>query len=84
MNYKIKNTKLIKEAIYSTIRFAHVDKSIEDKHGILQKKEMSFIPVDERNDFPIQNLPYGIFSTEDNVRLMLKLLLKFAFERSLT
>ncbi|XP_066449089.1 fumarylacetoacetase [Eleutherodactylus coqui] len=26
---------------------------------------MSFIPVDPDSDFPIQNLPYGIFSTED-------------------
>ncbi|KAG8574843.1 hypothetical protein GDO81_009361 [Engystomops pustulosus] len=29
---------------------------------------MSFIPVDPDSDFPIQNLPYGIFSTEDEQR----------------
>ncbi|XP_075063591.1 fumarylacetoacetase [Mixophyes fleayi] len=29
---------------------------------------MSFIPVDSGSDFPIQNLPYGIFSTEDEPR----------------
>ncbi|XP_077119268.1 fumarylacetoacetase [Ranitomeya variabilis] len=29
---------------------------------------MSFIPVDPDSDFPIQNLPYGIFSTEDEPR----------------
>jgi fumarylacetoacetase len=27
---------------------------------------MSFIPVDPDSDFPIQNLPYGIFSTQGN------------------
>ncbi|XP_040270312.1 fumarylacetoacetase [Bufo bufo] len=26
---------------------------------------MAFLPVDPDSDFPIQNLPYGIFSTED-------------------
>ncbi|XP_048375579.1 fumarylacetoacetase isoform X2 [Sphaerodactylus townsendi] len=29
---------------------------------------MSFIHVDENSDFPLQNLPYGIFSTKDNPR----------------
>ncbi|XP_069842840.1 fumarylacetoacetase [Dendropsophus ebraccatus] len=29
---------------------------------------MSFIPVDPDSDFPIQNLPYGIFSTENEPR----------------
>ncbi|XP_056427521.1 fumarylacetoacetase [Hyla sarda] len=29
---------------------------------------MSFIPVDPESDFPIQNLPYGIFSTENEPR----------------
>ncbi|XP_075714561.1 fumarylacetoacetase [Rhinoderma darwinii] len=29
---------------------------------------MSFIPVDPDSDFPIQNLPYGIFSTEEEPR----------------
>ena len=28
---------------------------------------MSFIPVSPDSDFPIQNLPYGVFSTVDNV-----------------
>ncbi|XP_054858950.1 fumarylacetoacetase [Eublepharis macularius] len=29
---------------------------------------MSFIHVDENSDFPIQNLPYGVFSTKDQPR----------------
>ncbi|XP_040349329.1 fumarylacetoacetase [Herpailurus yagouaroundi] len=29
---------------------------------------MSFVPVAEDSDFPIQNLPYGVFSTPDNPR----------------
>ncbi|ELW70696.1 Fumarylacetoacetase [Tupaia chinensis] len=29
---------------------------------------MSFIPVAKDSDFPIQNLPYGVFSTKDNPR----------------
>lgn len=28
---------------------------------------MSFVAVAEDSDFPIQNLPYGIFSTANNV-----------------
>jgi hypothetical protein len=28
---------------------------------------MSFIEVSVDSDFPIENLPYGIFSTKDNV-----------------
>ena len=28
-------------------------------------KLRSFIPVDVNSDFPIQNLPYGIFSARD-------------------
>ncbi|KAK6030405.1 fumarylacetoacetase [Ostertagia ostertagi] len=28
----------------------------------------SFIPVPEGSDFPIQNLPYGVFSTKDNAK----------------
>lgn len=28
---------------------------------------MSFIQVSPENHFPIQNLPYGVFSTSDNV-----------------
>ena len=28
---------------------------------------MSFIPVSPENHFPVQNLPYGVFSTSDNV-----------------
>ena len=27
----------------------------------------SFIPVDPASDFPIQNLPYGVFSTKDGL-----------------
>lgn len=29
--------------------------------------EMSFIPVSPENHFPVKNLPYGVFSTFDNV-----------------
>ncbi|CAI5792784.1 fumarylacetoacetase [Podarcis lilfordi] len=29
---------------------------------------MSFIPADEDSDFPIQNLPYGVFSTKEQPR----------------
>lgn len=28
---------------------------------------MSFIEVSPDSDFPLQNLPYGVFSTADNV-----------------
>ena len=28
---------------------------------------MSFISIPENSDFPLENLPYGIFSTEDKV-----------------
>jgi hypothetical protein len=28
----------------------------------------SFIPYSETSDFPIENLPYGVFSTAGNVR----------------
>ena len=27
----------------------------------------SFIPVDPTSDFPIQNLPYGVFSARDGL-----------------
>lgn len=27
----------------------------------------SFVPVPEGSDFPIQNCPYGVFSTKNNV-----------------
>jgi len=27
----------------------------------------SFVPVSPDSDFPIQNLPYGVFSSQDNV-----------------
>jgi len=29
---------------------------------------MSFVPVEPDSDFPIQNLPYGVFSTADNTK----------------
>lgn len=29
---------------------------------------MSFVPVDADSHFPLQNLPYGVFSTEEEVR----------------
>ncbi|MCP4616052.1 MAG: fumarylacetoacetase, partial [Bradyrhizobium sp.] len=30
-------------------------------------KLRSFIPVDPASDFPIQNLPYGVFSARDGL-----------------
>ena len=33
---------------------------------------MSFIPVSPESHFPIQNLPYGVFSTVHNVRVVEK------------
>ena len=30
-------------------------------------EKMSFVPVTPESHFPIQNLPYGVFSTPDNV-----------------
>jgi hypothetical protein len=32
----------------------------------------SFIAYPETSDFPIENLPYGVFSTADNVRYAAK------------
>jgi fumarylacetoacetase len=29
---------------------------------------MSFISIPENSDFPLENLPYGIFSTADKVK----------------
>ena len=31
---------------------------------------MSFIEVSPDSDFPLQNLPYGVFSTADNVSFL--------------
>ena len=31
---------------------------------------MSFIEVSPDSHFPVQNLPYGIFSTSDNVSIL--------------
>lgn len=31
----------------------------------------SFVPCDPGCDFPIQNLPYGVFSTPANVRVLI-------------
>ena len=28
---------------------------------------MSFIPVSDDSHFPLENIPFGVFSTEDNV-----------------
>lgn len=33
---------------------------------------MSFVPVSEDSHFPIQNLPYGVFSTAANVSAIAK------------
>lgn len=33
----------------------------------LQALSMSFIQVDKDSDFPLQNLPYGVFSTKEEV-----------------
>ena len=35
--------------------------------SLIVKRSMSFIEVKENSDFPIENLPYGIFSTKSNV-----------------
>jgi hypothetical protein len=32
----------------------------------------SFIAYPETSDFPIENLPYGVFSTAENVRFTLQ------------
>lgn len=32
--------------------------------------KMSFIKVDEESDFSFHNLPYGVFSTADNVSVL--------------
>lgn len=45
------------------------------KVGALSRKQgplrlvfsMSFIQVDKESDFPLQNLPYGVFSTKEEV-----------------
>ncbi|OQS03629.1 fumarylacetoacetase [Thraustotheca clavata] len=39
--------------------------STTQTHLKMSKIETSFIPVEATSDFPIQNLPYGIFSTRD-------------------
>ena len=31
---------------------------------------MSFVEVSEKSDFPIQNLPYGVFSVQDVSRIL--------------
>ena len=33
----------------------------------VERAEMSFVEVSPESHFPIQNLPYGVFSTPDNV-----------------
>ncbi|XP_053127630.1 fumarylacetoacetase [Hemicordylus capensis] len=33
--------------------------------GCKRNLDMSFIPASEKSDFPIQNLPYGVFSTKE-------------------
>jgi fumarylacetoacetase len=30
----------------------------------------SFIPVSKESDFPIQNIPFGVFSTSDKVKML--------------
>lgn len=35
------------------------------------KRKMSFIKVAENSDFSFHNLPYGVFSTPDNVSVIL-------------
>ena len=35
---------------------------------IIGKDEKSFLDVDESSDFPIQNLPYGVFSTDQQTK----------------
>ena len=38
--------------------------------------KMSFIKVDEESHFSFHNLPYGVFSTSDNVSIFLEILEK--------
>ena len=45
---------------------------------------MSFVNVPADSHFPIQNLPYGIFSTQDNVSLNALRLLGFPLETNLS
>lgn len=40
------------------------------------KSNMSFIKVEENSDFSFHNLPYGVFSTPDNVSTVLWLCMK--------
>src|SRR5215813_201875 len=42
-------------------------KEIEEMPHPNDPKLRSFIPVDPTSDFPIQNLPYGVFSTGDGL-----------------
>lgn len=37
--------------------------------------KMSFIKVDEESDFSFHNLPYGVFSTTDNVSVFIEMLI---------
>lgn len=36
-------------------------------HDVTVNPKMSFIPTSPECHFPLENLPYGVFSTESNV-----------------
>lgn len=36
--------------------------------------KMSFVKIDEKSDFSYHNLPYGVFSTPENVSMTLNVL----------
>ena len=43
---------------------------------LYQMETMSFIEVSPDSYFPVQNLPYGVFSTNDNVSVDISFMLK--------
>jgi len=51
------------------LTFSHVDicSSSCSEESLFCYKKMSFVPIPANSDFPIENLPYGVFSTADNV-----------------
>ena len=51
----------------SSFSLAHDSCPSETSESQCRVKNMSFVPVPVGSDFPLENLPYGIFSTSDNV-----------------
>lgn len=52
----------------SSFSHAHDSCPSETSESQCRIKNMSFVPVPVGSDFPLENLPYGIFSTSDNVK----------------